>query len=99
MSSKDGWLATRRIASPPPKPLIPTMPTRMLMVVSFWLLGKRKPPEPGAAGVQERGPRPLRRMGPTVRQPPRGGTLIDTQPEEPPHGCSGVGVDHKGSGS
>src|SRR5579863_5157932 len=34
MSSKEGWLATRRIASPPPKPLIPTMPTRMLMVVS-----------------------------------------------------------------
>jgi len=25
-------------------------------MVSFWELGKRKPPEPGAAGVQECGP-------------------------------------------
>src|SRR5579863_6061294 len=35
MSSKDGWLATRRLASPPPKSLVPTMPTRMLIVVSY----------------------------------------------------------------
>lgn len=28
-----------------------------------------------------------------------GRTLIDAQPEEPPLGCSDVGVDHKGSRS
>src|SRR5215469_9471119 len=41
MSAKDGWPATRRIASPPPKPLIPTMPTRMLMVVSCCCWSRR----------------------------------------------------------
>ena len=49
--------ASRRQTSPPPRLLIRTMPTRMLMVVSFWCLGKTPPPEPGAAEVQERGPR------------------------------------------
>jgi len=62
-------------------------------------LGKRKPPEPGAAEVQERGPGSLRRVGTYGEAITTKTELIDAQPEEPPLECSGVGVGRKGSGS
>jgi hypothetical protein len=64
----------------------------------LWVWAKENPRSRGLRGFRNAG-RGRSGDGTTVRQSQRGRTLIDAQPEEPPLGCSGVGVGREGSGS